>query len=155
MVLLLYGSGLRLNECLNLRVKDIDFHYKQIIVRNGKGFKDRFTILPDYIKEPLQLHLKKMKSIHDIDVSEGFGSVYLPEALARKYPNADREWKWQYIFPASRISIDPRSGIKRRHHLDSSVIGKAVRTASRACRLTKHITCHTFRHSFATHLLEN
>ncbi len=154
MASLLYGSGLRLMECLRLRVKDIDFAYSQIIVRDGKGQKDRVTVLPASLKEPLQRHLAKVKALHEQDLKEGFGQVYLPFALERKYPNANREWGWQYVFPAAKRSVDPRSGIVRRHHVAETVLQKAVKAAIRAAGITKPGSCHTFRHSFATHLPE-
>jgi len=153
-VSLLYGSGLRLLECLRLRVKDVDFQTNQIIVRDGKGEKDRVTMLPVSLKEPLRGHLKKVKRLHEIDLGEGFGSVYLPYALARKYPQAEKEWGWQYIFPAPTRSVDPRSGACRRHHLDESGVQKAVKEAVRMADIHKPGSCHSFRHSFATHLLE-
>ena len=151
---LLYGSGLRLNECLQLRVCDIDFDYKQITVRNTKGNKDRVTMLPEKVIDPLKSHLQKVKNLHEKDIKDGYGSVFLPYALERKYPKAGKEWKWQYIFPATQISTDPRSGIRRRHHIYETVLQKAVKTAIRKSGITKHAGCHTFRHSFATHLLE-
>ena len=154
MASLLYGSGLRLMECLRLRVKDLDFGYNQIVVRNGKGAKDRVTMLPIILKEPLKKHLSKVKIMHDKDLMEGFGQVYLPYALARKYVNADREWGWQYVFPALKRSKDPRSEIVRRHHLMETVLQKAVKSAVRRSGIAKAVSCHTFRHSFATHLLE-
>jgi integron integrase len=154
MAALLYGAGLRLHECLRLRVKDIDFHYNVITVREGKGYKDRVTMLPQNVKEPLRQHLKQIKEAHEQDLAEGFGTVELPFALARKYPQAERAWGWQYIFPAPKRSRDPRSGAERRHHLDESVIRKAVKEGMRAAKIYKHGSCHTFRHSFATHLLE-
>jgi len=154
MGILMYGAGLRLIECLRLRVKDIDFTYKKITVREGKGAKDRVTMLPELSISPLQKHLEKVKEQHDKDLHEGFGTVYLPYALAKKYPNANKEWGWQYLFPASQLSIDPRSGVKQRHHFDESAVQKAVKQAIRAAGITKHASCHTFRHSFATHLLE-
>jgi len=153
--MLLYGSGLRLPESLELRVKDIDFGYNQIMVRDSKGEKDRTTMLPQKIVQPLKEHLNKVKLIHEKDLKNGFGSVYLPYAIERKYPNAKYEWGWQYVFPATRISTDPRSGIQRRHHLYDTVIQKAVKQAIRNARIFKHASCHTFRHSFATHLLES
>ena len=154
MARLLYGSGLRLMECIRLRVKDIDFDYRQIIVRSGKGCKDRITMLPDSLVRPLRRQLETVQKIHREDLSLGFGSVYLPLALDRKYPNAAREWLWQYVFPASQISIDPRSGHHHRHHIHESNLQKAVRQAAKMSGIPKRITPHTFRHSFATHLLE-
>jgi len=155
MAKLLYGSGLRLMECVRLRVKDVDFAQHQIIVRDGKGQKDRVTMLPDSVVISLQEHLQRVKRLHEADLARGYGSVYLPSALGRKYPNADREWIWQYVFPSSRLSKDPRSGKVRRHHLSESSLQKAVREAARLAGINKRVTCHTFRHSFATHLLEN
>jgi integron integrase len=154
MASLLYGSGLRLMECLRLRVKDLDFERHQITVRQGKGDKDRVTMLPLVLQEPLKEYLAKIKLLHEEELREGFGTVELPYALSRKYPNAEKEWQWQYVFPASKRSIDPRSGVERRHHLDPSVLQKAVRRAIRDAGISKHAGCHTFRHGFATHLLE-
>ena len=154
MAKLLYGSGLRLMECLRLRVKDLDFARRAIIVRDGKGEKDRVTILPESLVAPLQDHLRGVKRLHEEDLARGYGAVYLPYALARKYPNGEREWTWQYVFPSRRLSVDPRSGAVRRHHLDESGLQKAVRTAAQKAGINKHVTPHTFRHSFATHLLE-
>ncbi|MGY6216460.1 integron integrase [Methylolobus aquaticus] len=151
---LLYGSGLRLMECLRLRIKDIDFGMRQITVRDGKGFKDRVTMLPDSVIESLQRYLEKVRELHQADLGAGFGEVYLPYALARKYPSAGREWGWQYVFPSSKRSIDPYSGVERRHHLDEKVLQRAVRQAVRDADLTKPASCHTLRHSFATHLLQ-
>jgi integron integrase len=151
----LYGSGLRLVECLRLRVKDVDFAQHQIIVRDGKGMVDRITILPDSLINPLQEHLSRVQMLHQQDLADGYGAVYLPFALERKYPNANREWGWQYVFPAKRRSKDPRTGVTRRHHIHESTLQKAVRKAARLAGITKPINCHTFRHSFATHLLES
>jgi integron integrase len=154
MATLMYGGGLRLLECLRLRVKDIDFSCRKITVREGKGGKDRVTMLPEVSIPTLREHLDNVKSQHDKDLSEGFGTVHMPYALSRKYPNANREWGWQYVFPASRLSTDPRTGVKQRHHFDESAVQKAVKQAIRAASLYKHGGCHTLRHSFATHLLE-
>ena len=152
----MYGSGLRLMECVRLRVKDIDFKYNQIIVKDGKGNKDRITLLPAKYKEALQMQLKKVKAIHKQDLADGFGKVYLPNALDKKFPNAGKEWAWQYVFPASQLSVDPRTQIKRRHHISESMIQKSVKTAAReSSGINKTVSCHTLRHSFATHLLEN
>ena len=151
---LLYGCGLRISEAARLRVQDIDYSYKQITVRNGKGMKDRVTPLPLRATALLQEHLINVKVIFERDLQEGHGEVYLPHALAKKYPNANKEWLWQYVFPARSLSIDPRSGITRRHHLDQSVINKGIKTAVRRAKIEKNISSHTFRHSFATHLLQ-
>jgi integron integrase len=152
---LLYGAGLRVMECVRLRVKDVDFGYKQITVRDGKGHKDRVTMLPEIVIEPLSRHLEKIKKSHEIDLQAGFGTVYLPYALERKYPNANRSWSWQYVFPASRRSIDPRSGVEQRHHISESVLQRAIKKAIRAGNIAKPGSCHSMRHSFATHLLES
>jgi integron integrase len=152
---ILYGSGLRLSEALSLRVKDIDFSQSQIVVRDGKGGNSRLTMLPLSLYEPLKKHLHLTRLQHQQDLTKGYGSVYLPYALECKYPHADRQWIWQYVFPSERISKDPRSGIVRRHHLDESGVQKAVKLAGRMANIDKRVSCHTFRHSFATHLLQN
>lgn len=151
---ILYGAGLRLIECLRLRTQDIDFTYNQIIIRSGKGDKDRVTILPDIIKEVLKARLNDVKKQHLKDLEKGNGSVYLPYALEKKYPNASKEWGWQYVFPSGDLSMDPRSGITRRHHLNESAIQKAIKLANRKAGIIKNAGCHSLRHSFATHLLE-
>src|SRR4029450_8563198 len=154
MAKLLYGSGVRGLECVRVRVKDVDFAQHILLVRDGKGEKDRITMLPETLVAPLQEHLVRVKQLHTKDLAEGYGAVYLPYALERKYPNANREWGWQYVFPAKSRSVDPRTGIERRHQLDESSLQKAVRAAARLAGIAKHVTCHTFRHSFATQLLE-
>ncbi|WP_416666794.1 integron integrase [Egbenema bharatensis] len=151
----LYGSGLRLSEGLGLRIKDIDFAQRQIVVRDTKGNESRVTMLPNSLIEPLQEHLRKVKRLHELDLEQGYGSVYLPFALKRKYPHADRAWIWQFVFPSSGRSRDPRSGIIRRHHLHESGLQKTLKQAVRAVGIAKRVGCHTFRHSFATHLLED
>jgi len=158
MAKLLYGSGLRLMECVRLRVKDLDFPQHQLVVREGKGMKDRVTMLPDQLREPLQAHLARVKQLHQSDLEKGYGAVYLPFALERKYPNAHKEWGWQYVFPSDRLSPDPRSPgitLRGRHHVDESGLQKAVRQATRQAGIVKPVGPHTFRHSFATHLLES
>jgi integron integrase len=153
-VSLLYGSGLRLMEGLRLRVKDVDFEYQQITVRDGKGNKDRITMLPTSLIEPLKLQLQKAKSLHDQDLALGYGAVELPYALERKYPNANRSWVWQFMFPSWKRSVDPRTQVVRRHHLYEQSVQRSVKQAIQRGGITKHGGCHTFRHSFATHLLQ-
>ena len=152
---LLYGSGMRVMEGVRLRVKDVDFQRRELIVREGKGNKDRVTMLPQSLIEPLQQHLLRVKTLHERDLEAGFGNVYLPFALERKYPAAGREWHWQYVFPAAKRSIDPRSDVERRHHVSDQAVQRAVRQAARDANLTKPVTPHTLRHSFATHLLQS
>jgi integron integrase len=154
MAKLLYGSGLRASECVRLRVKDLDFDLRQITVREGKGEKDRFTMLPESIAPQLQEQLNWARLLHQRDLRQGHGVVHLPYALERKYPSASTQWIWQWVFPAPRLALDPRAGILRRHHLGASSLQKAVRQAARVAGIDKRVTCHTFRHSFATHLLE-
>jgi len=151
---LLYGAGLRQIECLSLRVKDVDIAYRQILVRDAKGGKDRVTMLPEYVLQPLQAHLGRVRTLHRRDLAEGCGEVWLPHALSRKYPRAGREWGWQFVFPSKNRSADPESGVIRRHHVHPDTLGRAVKRAARAARIVKPVSCHTLRHSFATHLLE-
>jgi integron integrase len=151
---LLYGSGLRLMEALRLRVQDLDFGMKQLTVRDGKGAKDRFTMLPEKVIPALQEHLERVRRLHEKDLAEGGGSVYLPGALERKYPHAAREWRWQYVFPARDRSTDPRSGAVRRHHLDETTLHRAIKAAVAEAGIVKNVGSHTFRHSFATALLQ-
>ena len=153
-VSVLYGGGLRISEALRLRVKDLNFEYRQVVVRDGKGGKDRVTILPDRLVAPLQEHLVRVRTLHELAIAKGYGGVDLPDALARKYPNAQFEWGWQYVFPADQPSRDPRTGAWRRHHLYDDTVQRHVKTAARAAGIDRPVSCHAFRHSFATHLLE-
>jgi len=155
MAMILYGTGLRLNELIMLRVQDLDFSRNAITVHDGKGGKDRTTMLPAAIKEPIQQHLQRVKAIHDKDLSEGWGQAYLPTALSKKYPNAAREWRWQWVFPQKRRWHNTETKQEGRFHIDASVVQRAVRDAVILSGITKHASCHTFRHSFATQLLEN
>ena len=155
MGMLLYGAGLRQMECLRLRVKDIDFKRFEIVVRAGKGEKDRVTMLPEAVSNGLQSHLVRVRALHERDLAEGFGRVWLPNALERKFPNAEREWCWQYVFPSGNLSVDPRGGTRRRHHVSEKSLQRAVGEAARASGIPKRVSCHVFRHSFATHLLED
>lgn len=150
----MYGGGLRVMETMRLRVKDIDFDNHQIVVRDGKGENDRFTILPDSLIQPLRIHLEHVKIIHQKDLLDGFGAVYLPSALEHKYPQANKEWFWQYVFPATDLAKDRRTGMTRRHHIHETVVQKAIRAAAHRAIIDKHVTPHTLRHSFATHLLQ-
>lgn len=152
---LLYGSGLRLMEGLRLRVKDLEFNASRLVVRDGKGGTDRLSLLPSSLVPGLQRHLQHVRLLHEEDLDEGFGAVLMPGALAEKYPGAAKEWGWQYVFPATHRSVDPRSGIVRRHHLTENAVQRAVKRAVRATGVVKQASCHTFRHSFATHLLED
>jgi integron integrase len=155
MASLLYGAGLRLMECLRLRVKDVDFAYRQILVRDGKGGKDRVTMLPEVAIDALHKQLGEAKRLHEFDLREGFGEVHLPFALARKYPRAGYEWGWQYVFPSAKRSPDPDDDVIRRHHLDESVLARALKEARRRAGIVKPVSAHVLRHSFATHLLQS
>jgi len=154
MASLLYGSGLRLMECLRLRVKDVDFAQNQIVVRDGKGKKDRLTILPKKLQAALRAQLSSVKKLHEADLAKGRGEVYIWPSLERKYPNAPREWIWQYVFPSNNVSIDPRSGKIRRHHMHENALQKVIKRATQSIGLYKRVSCHTLRHTFATHLLQ-
>ena len=151
---ILYGGGLRVSEALQLRVKDLHFEYRQIIVRDGKGGKDRVTIMPERLVATLQEHLERVRVLHDLAVRKGYGGVQMPMALERKYPQAYLDWGWQYVFPADQPSRDPRAGAWRRHHVFDDTVQRHVKAAAKAAAIEKPVSCHTFRHSFATHLLE-
>jgi integron integrase len=152
---LLYGSGMRLMEVIRLRIKDVDFDQRQILIRDGKGRKDRITMLPECCREPLKAQIAEARSFHATDLKKNYGEVWLPNALRKKYPAAGRDWRWQYVFPATRVSVDPECGKVRRHHFDESTVQRAVRDAGKRCGLSKTVTPHTLRHSFATHLLDS
>lgn len=152
---LLYGTGMRIMECLRLRVKDVDFKRREILIRDGKGSKDRVTMLPVSLAAALEAHLVKVRALHEKDMRQGYGAVYMPDALERKYPNAAKDWGWQYVFPSAKLSVDPRSDVTRRHHVQDQAVQRAIKQAARDADLSKPATPHTLRHSFATHLLEN
>jgi integron integrase len=154
MASLLYGSSLRLRECLKLRVKDVDFEYRQVIVRDGKGGKDRVTMLPQAVAAPLKEHLERVRKLHEEDLASGHGDVELPDALHRKYPKAPYEWGWKFVFPSHKLSADPATGVIRRHHVYENYIIRGVKAAAARAGIAKPVSCHTLRHSFATHLLE-
>jgi len=151
----LYGTGMRLLEGLRVRVKDIDFARGQVVVRGGKGDKDRVTMLPEALRESLQAHLHRVRVLHEGDVAAGYGEVWLPGALRSKWPKAGREWGWQWVFPSGSISVDPETGVRRRHHVSDAAVQRAVKVASQKAGLTKRVSPHVLRHSFATHLLES
>ncbi len=155
MARLIYGSGMRLMECIRLRIQDLDFGQHNLFIRGGKGGKDRTSYLPKVIEEELRHHLERVKNLHLSDLAQGFGEVYLPEALGRKYRNAAKETGWQYVFPSAKRSVDPRTRKERRHHVLESGLQKAVKTAAKRAEIDKRVTVHTLRHSFATHMLEN
>ncbi len=155
MTALLYGTGMRLMDCIRLRVQDVDFEYQQITIRDGKGRKDRVVPLPQRLSTTLQKHLMSVQQCHQEDLERGFGEVFLPNALARKYPNAAKEWRWQYVFPSGRLSVDPRSNKTRRHHVHETGLQKAIKSATNTAGINKKVSCHALRHSFATHLLES
>ncbi len=152
---MLYGCGLRLMECVRLRILDIDFGYRQILVRDTKGKKDRLVPIPDIIRTLLEQQVEKARDLHAEDLEKRFGQVFLPGGLARKYPNAETEFRWQYLFPAARMSVDPRSGVVRRHHLHENSLQKQIKKSAQVAGINKRVNCHALRHSFATHLLEN